>query len=377
MEELRYTNGKLRRCGYTTGSCASAAAAAAAILLLTGQAPEAVTIQLPRGKTLILEPIECAMEGNVARCAIRKFSGDDPDITDGILVYARVEKTDAGIHIDGGVGVGRVTKPGLDQPVGNAAINSGPRSQITENVCSVARKYGYTGGFRILISVPEGEELARRTFNPKLGIVGGISILGTSGIVEPMSSAALTESLRAEISVLAHGGQKNMLLVLGNYGRDFAEEALGLDCKDSIMCSNLIGDALSAAVEQQFQKVLLVGHIGKLVKLGIGQTNTHSNQGDGRMEILSACAVRAGADLETVRKILDCATTDAALDLLGPFLDRTLAILQEKINETLLRFVRSETKVEWVCFTKENGVPRVLMQSVGAEALEELWRIGK
>lgn len=374
MEELRYSDGKLRRCGYTTGSCASAAATAAAMMLLTGQIPEAVTIRLPRERMLTLEPVDCHWEGVAAVCAIQKFSGDDPDITNGVLIYASVERTASGIEIDGGIGIGRVTKPGLDQPVGNAAINSGPRAQITQNVRAVADALGYRNGFKITVFAPEGQRLAAKTFNPKLGIQGGISILGTSGIVEPMSSVALVESLRVEISVLAHRGIRSMLLVLGNYGRDFAEQSLQLDCSDSIMCSNLIGDALNAAVEQKFEKILLVGHIGKLVKLGIGQTNTHSNQGDGRMEILAACAVRAGGDVETVRAILDCATTDAALQAMGSFQAGALEILAQRIQETLCHRVPEGVGVEWVCFTKENGMPRVLMESTGAKKYESLWR---
>ncbi len=374
MEELRYTDGKLRRCGYTTGSCAAGAAKAAVICLLGGEIPRQVTISLPRGKSLTLEALDCRREGSTALCAVRKDAGDDPDITNGALIYAQVEKIPAGIAIDGGEGVGRVTKPGLDQSVGSAAINSGPRAQIAANVRAACQMFGYGGGIRVTISVPQGAELAKKTFNPKLGILGGISILGTSGIVEPMSNAALAESLRAEIRVLRAKGQENMLLVLGNYGRDFAEDALGLDTREAIVCSNHIGDALAAAVEQDFRRVLLIGHIGKLVKLGIGQTNTHSRNGDGRMEILCACAVRAGADIETARKILGSATTDAALHALGDDLSPALAILQDKIQETLLRFVPDETQVEWICFTKENDRPRILMESAGAAEDCRIWR---
>ncbi len=199
--------------------------------------------------------------------------------------------------------------------------------------------------------------------------------MGTTGIVEPMSSAALADSLRVEIRVLAHRGMRNMLLVLGNYGRDFAADFLALDCADSIMCSNHIGDALAAAAEQRMERVLLVGHIGKLVKLGIGQSNTHSHFGDGRMETLAACAVRAGADIETVRAVLECVTTDAALQALGRWQSAALDILGQKIGQTLQRLVPQGTAVEWICFTKESAAPRILLQSAGAQNFLQYWRV--
>ncbi|MDO4619006.1 MAG: cobalt-precorrin-5B (C(1))-methyltransferase CbiD [Lachnospiraceae bacterium] len=372
-ELLRYSDGKLRRCGYTTGSCAAAAAKAAAILLLTGERTDRVTITLPKEKSLTIEVRELrfAENGEEAVCAVEKDGGDDPDQTNGMLICASVRKTEQEIVIEGGKGIGRVTMPGLDQPVGNAAINSGPRRQITENVRAAAEEAGYTGGLSILIYAPEGERIAKKTFNPKLGIVGGISILGTTGIVEPMSSKALADSLRAEISVLAHRGVRDLLLVPGNYGSVFAKEKLGLGAADCVMCSNHIGDALAAAVEQNMRSVLLVGHIGKLVKLGIGITNTHSRCGDGRMETLCACAIQAGADVETLRSVLGSVTTEAALAELGEWRDGTLAALRIRIEETILRFVPNETRVEWICFSGTGEAAQILVESEGAEELRQ------
>ena len=186
---------KKLRCGYTTGTCAALAAAGAARLLLTGAPPETLRLVTPKGVAVEVEPAEWVLENGAARCAVYKDGGDDADVTTGHLVVATVTKTASGIAIDGGKGVGRVTKPGLDQPVGAAAINRVPRQMIAGAVQAVCEDTGYEGGLSVVISVPSGEELARRTFNPSLGIEGGISILGTSGIVEPMSAQAIVDTI--------------------------------------------------------------------------------------------------------------------------------------------------------------------------------------
>ena len=218
MTGQRLVGGKMLRCGYTTGSCAAAAAKAAAAALLTGVFPDAVEIRTPKGPLLTLDVRDPSVSDSGCRCAIQKDSGDDPDITNGVLVYATVAKTEAGITIDGGEGVGRVTRPGLDQPPGAAAINSVPRQMIRDAVSGVAEGAGYAGGLSVVIDIPDGRRLAQKTFNPHLGIEGGISVLGTSGIVEPMSDEALAESIRVEIRVLAEKQKDAILITLGNYG---------------------------------------------------------------------------------------------------------------------------------------------------------------
>ena len=287
--------GRTLRCGYTTGACATGAAMAAARMLLTGETVETVELDTPRGIRLTLEILNPEMGDGFARCAVQKDSGDDPDITNGILVCARAEKIDAGLQIEGGEGVGVVTRPGLDQPVGAAAINSTPRRMIAEAVEAVSAACGYAGGLKITISIPDGAALANKTFNPRIGIVGGLSVIGTTGIVEPMSNAALVDTIRLELSVLSAGGAKVVLLCPGNYGEVFARETLGLNMSRQVSVSNFIGDGIEAAVDYGFERILLVGHIGKLVKLGIGLHNTHSAYGDGRMETLIACALECGA----------------------------------------------------------------------------------
>ena len=328
-------DGKKLRFGYTTGTCAAAAAKAAAILLLTGRAPAAVQIHTPKGIDLNLPVEEAAREGSTARCVVRKYSGDDPDVTDGTLVAATVSiSTEPGIHIDGGTGVGRATKPGLKVPVGAAAINPGPRAMIEEAVREALEETEEVPGVDVIVSVPEGVALAQKTFNPRLGIVGGISILGTSGIVEPMSEEALVDSIRLEIRQRKALGETRLILAPGNYGLDFLREKLGVGEDCVVKVSNYIGKALDAAAEAGFQEVLLAGHIGKLVKLSGGIMNTHSREGDGRAELMSACALRAGADADTARKILDCVTTDEMLRIIREkgLLNGAMTIMAERID---------------------------------------------
>lgn len=227
-------NQKKLRFGYTTGSCAAGAARGAARLLLGEDEISEVELMTPKGILLHLEILDRKRSENAASCAVRKDAGDDPDTTNGILVYAKVEKflirsdMEDRIVIDGGIGVGRVTKPGLSQKVGEAAINPVPRAMILQAVEEIADQYHYEGGLKVTISVPEGEKIARKTFNPRLGIVGGISILGTSGIVEPMSEKALIDSIRVEMTQHAAMGEQYMLVTPGNYGADYLREHMEL-----------------------------------------------------------------------------------------------------------------------------------------------------
>jgi cobalt-precorrin-5B (C1)-methyltransferase len=276
--------------------------------------------------------------------------------------------------IDGGLGVGKVTKPGLDQPVGNAAINSVPRRMIHEEVARVCEEYNYTGGISVVISAPDGEALAARTFNARLGITGGISILGTRGIVEPMSNSAIVGAIRAELQVLAASGKKNLHIIIGNYAEQFLRDVLFLSAENCIKCGNFIGETLGLATELGFKNILIVGHIGKLVKLGIGLTNTHSARGDGRLETLIACALRAGAPVDVLRGIDDCVATEAAVGLLreSGFLPQTAEILGARIDDTLKRQVSSEMQVGFICFSDneiltESKNARILMGTLRFE----------
>lgn len=317
MEKYVFKNNKKLRMGYTTGSCAAAAAKAAACMLLTGKTVPEVKLMTPKGIRLDLEVLEAKWTAEEASCAIRKDAGDDPDVTDGLKIYASVRKSEElGVQIDGGEGVGRVTRPGLEQPVGAAAINKVPRQMIRENVEEICRKLGYEGGLSVTISIPGGEALAMKTFNPRLGIVGGISVLGTSGIVEPMSEEALIQTIRVDIKMQLAGGRRYLVLVPGNYGLDYLNEFHPELLKNSVKYSNFLGEAIDAAVEYGAKGILLAGHIGKLVKLAGGIMNTHSRNADSRMEILTAHAAVLGADQGTAAALMNCITTDEALEIL-------------------------------------------------------------
>ena len=368
MEEYIVKDGKKLRLGYTTGSCAAAAAKAAAYMLLTGRPKDTIDLLTPKGIRLHLTVEEIRITSAEASCAIRKDSGDDPDATRGTLVFACVRKTDApGVLIDGGAGVGRVTKRGLDQPVGAAAINSVPRRMIEENVREVCALCGYDGGISVVISVPEGEALAKKTFNPRLGIVGGISILGTTGIVEPMSEQALVDTIRVELRQRRELGAEYVLLTPGNYGADFIRDSIGIDPRTAVLTSNFIGDALELSRELGFHGALLIGHIGKLVKLAGGMWNTHSKFGDCRMELLAAHAASLGLRPEKVSELLACVMCDDAIRILKEeqLYDAVLARLAGRI-EFHLQHKCGEMEIGAMVFSKEYGR---LCQTSCAQAL--------
>lgn len=368
MEALVYKHQKELRQGYTTGSCAAAATQAAAMMLLTGKTPEQVTLHTPKGSDLHLAPECCHMDGEAAVCAIRKDSGDDPDVTNGIRIFASVSRLEEGVQIEGGAGIGRVTRPGLANPIGEAAINPGPRAQITAAAEKAALICGYDGGFRVVISAENGEEIAKQTYNGHLGVVGGISILGTSGIVEPMSETALMDATHIEIDSVYAAGQRIAFLCPGNYGADFARDKLGLELEKAVKCSNFIGDALDYAVYKGFPDILLVGHAGKLVKLAAGVMNTHSAVADGRQEVFTAHAALCGAPPETLTGLMDSVTVDACIALLDEAGLRApvLARIGNEIEARLSRRLRGRARIEYIMFTNQYGV---LAQSPGAAAL--------
>ncbi len=351
LEEYVTKNNKKMRLGYTTGSCAAAAAKAAALYLLSKRPVSYVDLITPKGIALHLEVLDLKSGNGWASCAIQKDGGDDPDATNGLWIYARVtlSEEDGTITIDGGQGVGRVTKKGLEQPVGAAAINRVPRSMIFQAVDEVRTWYGETRGVQVEISIPGVEEAAQKTFNPRLGIVGGLSVLGTSGIVEPMSEAALIASIQVDIRMQLANGKEYLILVPGNYGMDFLSGTWQELLSEAVKCSNFIGEALDAALEQGAKGVLLMGHIGKFVKLAAGIMNTHSRNADGRMEILTAHGALCGADQDICRRLMDSVTTDDALEILSE------AGLLEAVMERLME--RMEFYVNHRCYDKlETGI---------------------
>lgn len=374
LDRYRFVDGKKLRCGYTTGTCSAAAAKGAAIMLLSGDRSEYVTIKTA-GDTVLTLPLEDivinseeensglengkAQSRETVRCAVRKDAGDDKDVTDGILVYATVKKTSGrGIKIDGGKGVGRVTRKGMNQPVGEAAINSGPRESIRGALEEVCAEYHYEGGFEVLIEVPEGEEIAKKTFNPRLGIEGGISILGTTGIVEPMSEQALIDTIRVEIQMKAAEGKKYLLVTPGNYGMDYVKGNTSLSPELAIKCSNFIGDTIDMAVEAGFEKMLLIGHIGKMVKLGSGIMNTHSKYADGRMETLAVCGIEAGLERAKLNYILSCNTTKEAVEYFEETgdLGKVMDCLMKRIEYNLELRTYGKMEIAAVVFSEPHGL---------------------
>jgi len=362
-------NGKRLRKGYTTGCCAAAAARAAARMLATGKPVESIEIRVPAGFELRLPVDNIALHPEWAVCSVRKDSGDDPDVTDGLDVFARVALAGHGsIEITAGEGVGKVTKPGLGIPVGSPAINPVPRRMIMEAVRS---ELPDGKGARVTISIPGGEKVATKTFNPRLGIVGGLSILGTTGIVEPMSEEAFKEALVLKIKSLAADGFKRAVLVPGKYGEDFAVSKLGLPQEIIAVCSNFVGFMLDACWEHGLKDVLLVGHIGKLIKVAGGIFHTHSRVADARMEILAALACLHGADRETIRLLLDCTTTDAAFDILkARGLHGIYDSIAERVSSRCRQRVQGQVNVGTIIYGQKGDL--LGMDNVGNKLWKEL-----
>lgn len=359
MDEYIVKDGKKLRLGYTTGSCAAAAAKAAAWMLLTGQRKETIQLDTPKGIVLSLSVREIRREQDAVSCAIEKDGGDDTDVTSGSLIFARVSrKKEPGISIDGGIGVGRVTKRGLDQSPGEAAINSVPRQMIRENLEELCRVLDEPCGLSVLISVPDGEMLAKKTFNPRLGIEGGISILGTSGIVEPMSEQALLDTVRIELRQRREQGDAYVLLTPGNYGMDYLKKETGISPELPVVVSNFIGESLLICKELGFRGVLLVGHIGKLVKIAGGLFNTHSRYGDCRMEILAAYAAAEGLCAYKTAQILEAAACDEAVRILKEekLFEQTRDRLVKRIDFLLEQKVFGEMETGAILFSKEYGL---------------------
>ena len=364
---------QLLRCGYTTGTCAALAAAGAATALLTGRFPETVGLRTPGGLYVEVPLRDCRTAEDRAVCGVVKDAGDDPDVTDGLTVRAEVRKIPRDVVIDGGEGVGRVTRPGLDQPVGAAAINRVPRQMIRSAVERVCAETGYQGGLAVTVSVPGGAEAAKRTFNPALGVEGGLSILGTSGIVEPMSERAILDTIALELRQAAVVGGDAVVLTPGNYGLSFLDSAPpAVAALPRVKCSNFPGQALDLAALEGFRQVLLVGHVGKLVKLAGGVFNTHSRVADCRRELFCAHAALCGAGRAVCRQLMEQVTADGCLSVLDgaglrePVLESLLAAVQEHLD----RRGSGAFQVGAVLFSNRYGLLGVTR---GARELWEGW----
>ncbi|MHB1042652.1 MAG: cobalt-precorrin-5B (C(1))-methyltransferase CbiD [Eubacteriales bacterium] len=299
------------RKGYTTGACAAAAAKAAVLALRQASPPGCVTITAPGGRELDL-PVKVVKGKDWAEGVVIKDAGDDPDITDGVAVHVRARFCPGLVRILAGAGVGAVTRPGLAVPVGEPAINPVPRAMINAAVTPLLKP---GQGVELTVSIPGGEELARRTLNPRLGIRGGLSILGTTGIVEPMSVEAYKTSLAPQVSVAVAAGHRTLVLTPGRMGQRRAVESYGFTEEAVVLTSNFIGHLLEACAGSGVERVLLFGHAGKLVKVAGGIFYTHSRTADARREIVAAHLAAGGAGAQTVREVLASNTVEEIMGL--------------------------------------------------------------
>ena len=413
MEEKRQL-----KSGFTTGTCGSAAAMAAAEALAGGGKREYVSLMTPGGREAAFEVLwqpECGEKAGGGQdgfwpgsespekqiCMVRKDSGDDPDVTNGTLIGAAVSfgenvqraeesgeelpgiysdhSQSPSVYLTGGIGVGRVTKKGLKCPVGYPAINPVPRQMIAEAARTALWNLGCERPVYIEIFIPSGRELALKTFNPRLGIEGGISVLGTTGIVNPMSEQALIETIRLDIRVQAAENRTLLAVAPGNYGEAFLREEMGLSMDAFVKCSNFVGETFSMLREEGVRQALFAGHLGKLIKVAGGVMNTHSKYGDRRMEILADCLAetwnseekRSGRFAlnrrreEVIGQILSMNTTDQAAEFLSAqgLLASVMKTVTGRIKSVLESRFQIETEV--IVFSGSAGI---LGMTAGAEA---------
>lgn len=388
MEKYIMKNQKKLRRGITTGTCAAAAAEAAMSLLLLNIHKNTIAVYTPKGVTVSVPVILSLETDDKTEFMVMKDSGDDPDVTNHAEIYVSVEKISKDVifetsvfrderypnlFLDGGIGIGRVTKDGLEQEKGQAAINVVPRNMIFQAAGNIYNLAECSERILITIRVPKGEELAKKTFNPRLGIEGGISILGTSGILEPMSEKAIIDTIETEIRQFHRQGGRNLLLTPGNYGQGYASEYLHLNLAHSIKCSNYIGDALDLAVAYEMEKFLLIGNIGKLVKLAAGIMNTHSRIADGRCEIFAAHTVLCGGHRDTVERIMDCINTEEMLKILEEcgLRQAVMESICEKIQEHMEHRAGEQIQFGVILFSEKYGY---LGETIGVKDIIDDYR---
>lgn len=393
MEEYVYIDGKKYRRGYTTGSCATGASKAAVYMLITKNRINTINIDTPKGIPLLLKVDNINISDTFVECSIKKDGGDDIDATHTMDIYARAEivaKNDKNkgyltlkdidslstnseckselykfIRVYGGTGIGVVTKKGLSVDVGKPAINPTPLKMINHEIRKIIGDnfesiLGNDKVLKITIFAPQGETVAKKTFNPRLGIVGGISIIGTTGIVEPMSDEGWKKSLSIELQMKKEQGLDKIILVPGNHGEQFIREKLNLDIKYVVRVSNFIGYMIKEAQRIGYKKILMAGHIGKFIKVSAGIFNTHSKVADARSEILVANLALMGARYEFLNKINQCVTTEEAVELINNSEYREVYnILSNKCRERVKQYLNEDSDdidVEVIIFSMDKSL---------------------
>ena len=382
MEEYVYIDGKKYRRGYTTGSCATAASKAATYMLLTKKKIKTINIDTPKGIPLTLDVQNISLNNDYVECSIKKDGGDDIDATHTMDIYAKAEIIDRengeDIIVCGGYGIGVVTKKGLSVEVGKAAINPTPMKMINYEIRKVigediSATLEEGKSLKITISAPKGEEIAKKTFNPRLGIIGGISIIGTTGIVEPMSDEGWKKSLSIELKMKKEQGLDKIILVPGNHGEQFNREKLNLDMKYVVRTSNFIGYMLKEAQRMGYKKILMAGHIGKFIKLSAGIFNTHSKVADARSEILISNLALMKAPYDLLEKINECLTAEEAVEVINEnnyteFYDKVSNKCRYKVKQYL---GDDDTEVEVIMFSMDKTL---LGKSDNTDSLVEVFR---
>ncbi|HBF5150424.1 TPA: cobalt-precorrin-5B (C(1))-methyltransferase [Clostridioides difficile] len=393
MEEYVYIDGKKYRRGYTTGSCATGASKAAVYMLITKNRINTINIDTPKGIPLLLKVDNINISDTFVECSIKKDGGDDIDATHTMDIYARAEivaKNDKNkgyltlkdidslstnseckselykfIRVYGGIGIGVVTKKGLSVDVGKPAINPTPLKMINHEIRKLIGDnfesiLGNNKVLKITIFAPQGETVAKKTFNPRLGIVGGISIIGTTGIVEPMSDEGWKKSLSIELQMKKEQGLDKIILVPGNHGEQFIREKLNLDIKYVVRVSNFVGYMIKEAQRIGYKKILMAGHIGKFIKVSAGIFNTHSKVSDARSEILVANLALMGARYEFLNKINQCVTTEEAVELINNSEYREVYnILSNKCRERVKQYLNENSDdidVEVIIFSMDKSL---------------------
>jgi len=350
--------GKLRT-GFTTGTCAAAGAKASVLSIINQKSIDFVDVILPKKSKIQIKIEKCNFNSQGAQCSVIKDGGDDPDVTHGAEICVKVLLTDrlGQVEIDGGKGVGRVTKPGLGLEIGSAAINPTPKKMITENILEVAKDILQRNGIRVMISVPKGKDLAIKTDNPRLGILGGISILGTSGIVIPYSTASFAAAIRQSIDVTIAMGNDSVVLTTGGRSEDFSKKIINLPDHCFIQMGDFSGYAIQQCAKKGIRKAHVAGFIGKLTKMGMGVKQTHVKGSKVDMKFLADVARKCDAPTELIEEIKHANTARHVFEIItSKSVNGYFDLLCLEVNDQLSKHSENKVEIEVIMFDFDGNV---------------------